>query len=80
MRIRFEVPKGAFYFFFALEGMTDSMATTLRIIDEAKVGFAPGGTFGKGGEGHLRLCYLRDPPLIEEAMQRFGNWLNTAKI
>ena len=79
-RIRFEVPKGAFYFFFALEGMTDSMATTLRIIDEAKVGFAPGGTFGQGGEGHLRLCYLRDTALIEDAMQRFGNWLNSARM
>jgi aspartate/methionine/tyrosine aminotransferase len=79
-RIRFEVPKGAFYFFFALEGMTDSMATTLRIIDEAKIGFAPGGTFGRGGEGHLRMCYLRDTPLIEGAMQRFDGWLQTTKI
>jgi aspartate/methionine/tyrosine aminotransferase len=77
-RIRFELPKGAFYFFFSLAGMTDSMAMTLRIIDEAKVGFAPGGTFGKGGEGHLRMCFLRDTPLIEEAMGRFSAWLAKA--
>ena len=55
------MPPGAFYLFFAIDGMRDSTATTLRIIDEAKVGFAPGATFGPGGEGHLRMCFLRDP-------------------
>lgn len=78
-QIRFELPKGAFYMFFAIEGMKDSLATTLRIIDEAKVGFAPGGTFGPGGEGFLRMCYLRDPAKLEEALGRFGKWLKTAK-
>ena len=73
--IRFEVPQGAFYLFFGIDGMTDSAATTKRIIDEAKVGFAPGSTFGLGGEGHLRMCYLRDPAKIEEALIRFGAWL-----
>ena len=79
-RVRFEIPKGAFYMFFALDGMTDSTATTLRIIDEARVGFAPGGTFGRGGEGHLRMCYLRDPAKVEEALGRFRHWLKTAKL
>ncbi|HUR43600.1 MAG TPA: pyridoxal phosphate-dependent aminotransferase [Aestuariivirga sp.] len=74
-RLRFEIPKGAFYMFFAVDGMADSTATTLRIIDEAGVGFAPGGTFGRGGEGHLRMSYLRDPAMIEEALGRFGRWL-----
>ena len=59
--------------------MKDSLATTLRIIDEAGVGFAPGGTFGPGGEGFLRMCYLRDPVKLEEAMHRFGKWLKTSK-
>jgi aspartate/methionine/tyrosine aminotransferase len=75
--VRFEVPMGAFYMFFAIEGMTDSTATTLRIIDDAKVGFAPGATFGPGGEGFLRMCYLRDPVKIEEALNRFHDWLKT---
>ena len=75
--LRFEVPQGAFYLFFAVDGMADSMATTLRIIDEAKVGFAPGGTFGLGGEGYLRMCYLRDPAKLEEALGRFKGWLET---
>ena len=78
--IRFEVPQGAFYLFFGIDGMTDSAATTRRIIDEAKVGFAPGSTFGNGGEGHLRMCYLRDPVKIEEALGRFGEWLKKQRI
>ena len=77
--IRFEPPPGAFYLFFAVEGMKDSLATTLRIIDEAGVGFAPGGTFGPGGEGFLRMCFLRDPAKLAEAMERFAGWMRRAK-
>jgi aspartate/methionine/tyrosine aminotransferase len=41
------------------------------------VGFAPGATFGPGGEGFLRMCYLRDPVKVEEALNRFHDWLRT---
>jgi aspartate/methionine/tyrosine aminotransferase len=78
-RIRLEPPRGAFYQFFAVDGMEDSTATVLRIIDEAGVGFAPGSTFGPGGEGHLRMCFLRDPGKIETALERFGSWLKKAQ-
>jgi len=78
--IRFEVPQGAFYLFFGIEGMKNSMATTLRLIDEAKVGFAPGAAFGPGGEGFLRMCYLRDPDRISEALDRFAAWLRNGRI
>jgi aspartate/methionine/tyrosine aminotransferase len=61
-QIRFQIPDGAFYLFFAIAGMTDSMKTTLRIIDEAGVGFAPGGTFGPRGEGHLRMWLKMSKP------------------
>jgi aspartate aminotransferase len=77
--IRFEIPPGAFYLFFAIDGMTDSLKTTLRIIDEAGVGFAPGATFGPGGEGFLRMCYLRDPAKLGEALDRFAVWMGSAK-
>jgi hypothetical protein len=35
--------------FFEVEGMTDAQALTFRIIDEARVGLAPGTAFGAGG-------------------------------
>jgi aspartate/methionine/tyrosine aminotransferase len=75
--VRFEVPKGAFYLFFSIEGMTDPAATVRRLIDEAKVGFAPGDTFGPGGEGSLRMCYLKDRAQLEEALGRFSRWMVT---
>jgi aspartate/methionine/tyrosine aminotransferase len=74
----FEIPAGAFYQLFRIDGMTDSTATTLRIIDEAKVGFAPGAAFGPGGEGFLRMCILRDPAKLTEALDRFAGWLKSA--
>ncbi len=74
-QVRFQIPDGAFYMFFSIDGMKDSAKTCHRIIDEANVGFAPGAAFGPGGEGHLRMCYLRDETKLQEAMARFGKWL-----
>ena len=73
--VSFENPRGAFYSFFRIDGLTDSLNATLQIIDEANVGLAPGGTFGPGGEGFLRMCYLRDPDSLEEALARLSDWL-----
>jgi aspartate/methionine/tyrosine aminotransferase len=75
-QVKLSIPDGAFYMFFGIEGMKDSMATTLRIIDEANVGFAPGGTFGVGGEGYLRMCFLKEEKQLAEGLERFSNWLN----
>ena len=74
-QVKLSIPDGAFYMFFGLEGMSNSMATTLRIIDEANVGFAPGGTFGAGGEGFLRMCFLKEESQLAEGLARFTNWL-----
>ncbi len=76
--VSFENPMGAFYSFFRIDGLTDSLGATLRIIDEANVGLAPGGTFGPGGEGFLRMCYLRDADGLDEALDRLTTWLRQA--
>ena len=74
-QLRLSVPEGAFYAFFGIDGMTDSMATALRIIDEANVGFAPGVAFGAAGEGFMRMCFLKEENKLAEGLQRFTNWL-----
>lgn len=79
-KLRFQVPDGAFYMFFAVKGMTDSLATCLRIIDEAGVGFAPGGTFGPGGEGFLRMCYLKNEDTLHAGLERFDRWLKKGRV
>ena len=56
-KLKLARPKAAFYAFFAVDGMTDSVEFAKRIIDEANVGLAPGSAFGPAGEGYLRLCF-----------------------
>jgi aspartate/methionine/tyrosine aminotransferase len=69
-RCRFSRPDGAFYLFFGIDGVTDSNAAAKKLVDLAGVGLAPGSAFGPGGEGHLRLCYLRSQDQIELAAER----------
>jgi aspartate/methionine/tyrosine aminotransferase len=76
-RVKFFEPEAAFYLFFAVDGFPDSRALALRLIDEAGVGTAPGSAFGPGGEGHLRVCFARNPDEIAEATRRIVRWLRS---
>ena len=65
-------PSGAFYAFLKVKGATSSQAIATRLIDEANVGLAPGTAFGESGEGYLRLCYARNPQILEDAVARIN--------
>ncbi len=69
-RVTLSKPEGAFYAFFAVDGMTDSVAFAQTLIEEAGVGLAPGLAFGDGAEGWMRLCFAADIETIAEAMDR----------
>lgn len=71
-RVRFARPGGAFYLFFAIDGVTDSMAAAIRIVDETGVGLAPGVAFGSAGEGWFRLCFNRDRDQVLQAADRLA--------
>lgn len=68
--VRAARPKAAFYAFFSVDGMTDSLAMARRIIDEANVGLAPGSAFGPAGEGYLRLCFAASPDTLNKGLDR----------
>jgi aspartate/methionine/tyrosine aminotransferase len=68
-------PDGAFYLFPKIEGLTDSFAFCCRLLEETKVGLAPGVAFGAGGEGSVRICYAADRSILEPAMERLGKFL-----
>ncbi len=74
-RVRFARPAGAFYLFCEFEGFADSRELAFRLLEEAKVGVAPGAAFGAVGETFLRLCFARDPAQIEDAAGRIVKWL-----
>lgn len=68
-------PEGALYAFLKIDGVTDSRAAALDIVDKTGVGLAPGTAFGKGGEAFLRACFLRDPRQIEDAAGRLCDYI-----
>jgi aspartate aminotransferase len=69
-RVEVVRPEGAFYAFFRVAGVTDSLAFAKEVLARAKVGLAPGSAFGPMGEGYLRLCFARDPQEVAEAVDR----------
>ncbi len=75
-KVRFSVPPGAFYLFFAVDGMKDSTKAAFDIVDKANVGLAPGTAFGKAGEGYLRACFHRRLDHVEEAANRLAEWIS----
>ncbi|MBV9521884.1 MAG: pyridoxal phosphate-dependent aminotransferase [Alphaproteobacteria bacterium] len=69
-RVRVAPPAGAFYAFFRVEGVTDSLAFAKDIVRRCKVGLAPGAAFGPAGEGYLRLCFASSPERLGDALGR----------
>ncbi len=69
------IPEGAFYVFPQIDGLTDSFAFCKRLLEEMRVGLAPGVAFGPGGEGSLRICYAVERSLLEPALERLEKFL-----
>ena len=68
-------PDGAFYVFPRIEGLTDSFGFCRRLLEETRVGLAPGVAFGAGGEGSIRICYAADGSILEPALERLTRFL-----
>ncbi len=73
-RVRMAEPAGSFYLFFAIDGEPNSRELALRLVDEARIGLAPGTAFGET-TGFMRLCFARSADQIEEATGRLVDWL-----
>lgn len=69
-------PEGAFYLFFGVDGVSNSLQAAIDMVDQANVGLAPGSAFGVGGEGFFRLCFGRNPQQVDEAAERLVSWIN----
>ena len=77
--VSFIEPDGAFYCFFSVRGLTDSLAFAHAILEQTKVGLAPGLAFGPAGEGYLRLCYAQDEQTLNEAFDRLDKGFNAVR-
>jgi aspartate/methionine/tyrosine aminotransferase len=74
-RLSLAPPAAAFYAFFRVDGMTDSLAFAKELLAATGVGLAPGAAFGAGGEGHLRLCFAATLPTLERAFDRLADFI-----
>jgi aspartate aminotransferase len=75
-RILMAPPVAAFYAFFKVDGMTDSLDWAKRLYHETKVGIAPGSAFGPEGEGWIRLCFASSPARLNLAMDGLTGFLD----
>ncbi len=70
------LPGGAFYAFPSIRSTglnSDQFAE--RLLYEEKVAVVPGGVFGLGGEGHVRMSYATDAELIRRALERMKRFV-----
>ena len=73
-------PRGAFYVFPNISGTGfSSKELETRLLDEAGVAALSGTSFGAHGDGFLRFSYANSVENIEEALKRFGAFLEGAK-
>ena len=75
-RVECCVPEAAFYAFFKVKDIKDSLEFAKKLIIDTNVGVAPGIAFGKSGEGHLRICFAAKQSFINEIMDRLEPALN----
>jgi aspartate/methionine/tyrosine aminotransferase len=69
-------PTGAFYILANAKRFSDdSYRLAFDILEEAKVGVAPGIDFGTNAEGFLRFSYARSMENIAEGMDRLETYL-----
>jgi aspartate/methionine/tyrosine aminotransferase len=76
-RVVTQKPDGAFYAFFRIDGVSDTRAAAIDIVDRAGVGLAPGTAFDKGGASFLRACFLRRLDHVEEAAGRLADYISS---
>lgn len=67
--------KGAFYVF-PESPWPDGEAFAEALLEEQRVAVVPGGIFGAGGEGHLRVSYATGLNELREAMDRIESFLD----
>jgi aspartate/methionine/tyrosine aminotransferase len=67
------MPQGAFYAFPNVQAVGLSSADLADyLLEEAGVAVLPGSSFGRNGEGYLRLSYANSMANIEKALARMA--------
>ncbi len=73
--VKLPTPLGGFYAFPKLDGLQDSLAFAKKLLQEGRVGMAPGIAFGASGEGYMRLCFAASDAVLVPALDRFKEFV-----
>lgn len=74
-RITLAPPRGAFYAFPAVDGVSSSYRFAERLLSEKDVGVAPGYTFGPGNDACFRLCFAQSHTRLGEGLARINDFV-----
>jgi aspartate/methionine/tyrosine aminotransferase len=74
--IEISSPQGAFYAFPKLKGLKSSSEFVQGILEEEKVGIAPGDTFGPGNESRFRICFAHSHEVLQEGLERIVRFID----
>jgi aspartate aminotransferase len=69
-RVTLARPEAAFYAFFSVDGVKDTMSFCKKLAKEYKVGLAPGEAFAAGGQGNIRLCFASSAERLSRGLDR----------
>jgi alanine-synthesizing transaminase len=56
-------------------GRLDSISFSMKLLEEAEVAVSPGGGFGEGGEGFLRLALVENEQRLRQAVRQIARCL-----
>jgi len=69
-------PKGGMYAFFKMPVPGDSLTIAKRLVQEARLGLAPGNAFAPEANGWLRWCFAsKDIARLHQGVERLQGWL-----
>jgi len=69
-RVTIARPEAAFYNFFSIDGVSDTMSFCKTLAKKYKVGLAPGEAFAAGGQGNIRLCFASGAEQLSRGLDR----------
>ena len=69
-------PQGTFYAFANIKKIeTSSVAFALDLLDKVQVALVPGVTYGKAGEGYVRIAFTVREERLKEAIERLKHYV-----
>ena len=69
-RVKIARPEAAFYSFFSVDGVDDTLGFCKKLAKDYKVGLAPGEAFAAGGQGNIRLCFASGAERLSRGLDR----------